>query len=162
MRRSLLFASILAFVALPLLAAAAATGDAACCASACSDTGCCAKGAGVERSVEKLDNGVRITIAASDPESIATIQQRAEACKPGSCPRCPMCAEGVTRTVENTATGVVVTAIATDPGLIERLQAHSMSRHGMHAHRAGASCTMGAEAKAGCCSRGTAASASPI
>jgi len=102
-------------------------------------TACC-KGGGVERAVTKLENGIKVTMTAKDPQAVAMIQQAAATCSKDKpcCNDCPMAAEGVTRTVEKTASGVVITATATDPELVKRLQAHAA--------------TMGAaEGMKGCC-----------
>ena len=160
MKRSSIFAVLVALVTLPLLAAVSASAGAGCC-----EPGCCAKTAGVERTVESIDNGVRITVTGSDATAIAAVQERTATCKAGGCKSCPMDAEGVTRSVEKTATGVVITATASDPELIQQLQSHKVgTAHAGHAHKAGMTgCgAKGAEAKAGmagCCAKGAEAKA---
>jgi hypothetical protein len=162
MKRIAPFAVLVALVALSPFAAASAPDGAGSCAP-----GCCAKAAGVERTAETIDNGVKITITAQDATAIAAIQERTESCRPGGCKSCPMGAEGVTRSVEKTANGVVITATASDPELVQRLQSHNpgMARTGHgHGHKAGMAgcCSKGAEAKAetsGCCAKGAGAKA---
>ncbi len=143
MKRFAILAVLATFVALPLFAAVAASDDA----------GCCMKAAGTERTVEKLDNGVRITVTAKDATTIAAVQERTANCQKGSCKDCPLHAEGVTRSVEKTATGVVITATTSDPELVKQLQAHSagMTAAGCE-HKAGMAgcCTKGKAAKSGC------------
>ena len=158
MKRSSIFAVLVALVTLPLLAAVSASAGAGCC-----EPGCCARTAGVERTVESIDNGVRITVAGGDATAIAAVQERTATCKAGGCKGCPMGAEGVARSVEKTATGVVITATASDPELVQRLQSHGVTRAG-HGHKAGMTgCgAKGADAKAGmagCCAKGTDAKA---
>ncbi|HUK14222.1 MAG TPA: hypothetical protein VLW17_13045 [Thermoanaerobaculaceae bacterium] len=110
--------------------------------------GCCAKGAGVTRTVANLDNGVRITISGADAKTAAMLQEMAASCTKDQacCKDCPLLADGVTRTVERTANGVVITATATDAKLVKALQEHG-----------GKSCA--AAGAAGCCGRGKAAHA---
>ena len=116
MKRFQLVIAMAALAAAPLMAADAAA-PMACC-----------KAAGVERTVTNLDNGVRVTMTAEDPKTIAMVQEMSAGCcskdKP-CCKDCPMAAEGVTRTVEKTASGVVVTATAANPELVKKLQAHA-------------------------------------
>jgi hypothetical protein len=121
MKRLVLFAIVLTLAAAPLLAADPTTSAPGCAKHSAS---CCAQAAGVERSVEKLADGVRITMTAKDAKTVAMVQECADkGCKDASC---PMSAKGVTRKVEKTATGVVITATATDPALVTSLQNHSM------------------------------------
>ena len=116
MKRFILMIALAALAAAPLMAADAAPAPMACCS-----------GAGVERTVANVDNGVKVTMTAKDPKTVAMIQEmaadpsKAKAC----CQDCPMTAEGVTRSVEKTETGVVVTATATNPELVKKLQAHA-------------------------------------
>jgi hypothetical protein len=117
MRRTLTLAVLFALVALPLLAADAPVKPSAAC---------CLKGAGAQRTVTNLDNGVKITITGGDPKLAAMIQDETATCpKPGCSKECPMRAEGVTRTVEKTDTGVVITATASDPVMVKKLQEHA-------------------------------------
>ena len=90
---------------------------------------CCAKGAGAQRTVTNLDNGVKIEMVSADPKVVAMIQQETATCpKPGCCKDCPMVAKGVTRTVEKTDKGVVITATATDAKLVASLQQHATAQ----------------------------------
>ncbi len=111
--------------------------------------GCCAKQAGVERAVVKLDNGVRVTMTSKDAKVVAMLQEKSASDK-GCCPSCPMHAEGVTRTVEKTVDGVVVTATAADAALVAKLQQHA-TMEGMAGCGAKA-----ADKAAGCCAKGAA------
>lgn len=150
MKRVAIFAVLVALAALPLLA-----GD-----TAAKDSSCCMKGAGIERAVVNIDNGVKITVTAKDATAIAAVQEKTAACSKGGCKDCPMHAEGVTRTVEKTASGVIITATASTPELVKKLQDHSahMASAGCE-HKAGsaACCAKGKGAKAGCCAHGAAA-----
>ncbi len=87
--------------------------------------GCCMAQGDVKRDVATIDGGVRITLTAKDPATVAKVQANAAACPREGCQDCPMHAEGVTRTVENTATGVVITATASDASLVAALQRHA-------------------------------------
>ena len=119
MRRFFLVLALAILVAVPALAADA-TGKV---------MACCAKGAGVERTVANLDNGVRVTMTAKDSKAVAMIQEHSASCTKDdpACKDCPMAAEGVTRTVEKTDTGVVITATSSNPELVKKLQAHAAS-----------------------------------
>jgi len=111
----------LTLLAVAPLTAADAAGPMACC-----------KGAGVERTVTNLENGVKVTMTAKDPKAAAMIQEMSASCAKGTpcCKDCPMAAEGVTRTVEKTESGVVITATATNPDLVKKLQAHAVMAAG--------------------------------
>jgi|GEM_PF-3205224 TusA-related sulfurtransferase len=87
--------------------------------------GCCMAQGDVQREVATIEGGVRITLTAKDPATVAKLQANASACPREGCQNCPMHAEGVTRTVEKTETGVVITATATDPSLVAALQQHA-------------------------------------
>ncbi len=113
MRKTLVIIGLAVLAALPALAGSMAKGS------------CCASMSGVERSVANLDNGVRITLTASDPKVLAALQDRAGNCGQGDCPNCPMNAKGVTRTVEKTSNGVVITATSSDPAQVKALQEHA-------------------------------------
>ena len=113
MKRILTILGVVALAAIPVLAGG---GD---------HSGCCMKQAGVERTVTNIDNGVRITLAASDPQVVSTLQGKVEGCGKDGCGDCPMHAEGVTRTVEKTDNGVVITATASDASVVAKLQQHA-------------------------------------
>jgi len=137
MRRFVLFLALAVLAAAPLMAAdTAPTTPAMCC-----------RGAGAERAVANLDNGVKITMTAKDAAAVAKIQEAAAACAKDTpcCKECPMAAEGVTRTVEKTETGVVITATSKDPATVKKLQ------------EAVAACASGA--MKGCCKKGAGAKA---
>jgi hypothetical protein len=139
MRRFFVLSALVAMLAMPALAG---QGKA---------MGCCGKQSGVQRSVANVDNGVRITMTATDPKVVASLQEMSASCgAAGGCADCPMHGEGVTRTVEKTADGIVVTATATDPAMVAKLQQHAATMGA--AGCAGAK----AEAKAGCCAKGAA------
>ncbi len=136
MRRFLFVLALALAAAAPLLAADAAT-----------PMSCCG-GAGVERSVTNIDNGVKVTLTAKDPKVVAQVQEMAAACpkdKP-CCKDCPMAAEGVTRAVAKTDSGVVITATSADPELVKKLQAHAAS---MAAGGDGKACCKGGAKDAG-------------
>ncbi|MCJ7441883.1 MAG: hypothetical protein MUO25_09935 [Thermoanaerobaculaceae bacterium] len=136
MRRIATAAVLFALIAVPLLAAdAPATPSAACCL----------KSAGAQRTVNNLDNGVKITITGGDPKLAAMIQEETATCpKPGCSKDCPMQAKGVTRTVEKTDTGVVITATASDPEMVKKLQEHSATQWDKDCpHKAGKACAKG-------------------
>ncbi|HVN76685.1 MAG TPA: hypothetical protein VMT19_10245 [Thermoanaerobaculaceae bacterium] len=137
MKRFLVLIALAAVAAAPLMAADAAA-PMACC-----------KGAGVERTVANVDNGIRVTMSAKDPKVVARLQEMAAgaAKDAGCCPECPMAMEGVTRTVEKTDSGVVITATSTNPDLVKKLQAHVAAM-------------AGSGNAAGCCRRGAGAKAS--
>ena len=111
MKRILLTMALAALAAAPLTAAEP-TAPMSCC-----------RNGGVERAVANVDNGVRITMTAKDPKTVAALHETSASC----CKGCPMAAEGVTRTVENTASGVVITATAKDAELVKKLQALAAS-----------------------------------
>jgi hypothetical protein len=136
MRRIATFAVLFALIAVPLLAAdAPATPSAACCL----------KGAGAQRTVTNLDNGVKIAITGGDPKLAAMIQEETATCpKPGCSKDCPMRAEGVTRTVEKTDAGVVITATAMNPAMVKKLQEHAAAQWDKDCpHKAGKACAKG-------------------
>lgn len=113
---------------------------------------CCTKDQGVSRQVENIPGGVKITLTASDPQAVATLQQKAEACS-SECKDCPMHAPGVNRTVEKTDNGVVITVTSSDPKQAEAIQAHAASMAGK---AKGASCAKGNKASKGaCCAKGS-------
>lgn len=107
---------------------------------------CCAKGQAVSRQVENIAGGVKITLTASDPQAVAKLQQKAEACS-GQCKDCPMHAPGVNRTVEKTDKGVVITVTSNDPKQAEAIQAHAAS--------------MAGKAKGACCGKASKAGRGP-
>lgn len=129
MKRLILLVALAALVAVPMMA-----GD-----TPAKTMGCCGKGAGVERSVANIDNGVKITVTAADAKTVAMIQEMAASCPMGTaaCKDCPMAAKGVTRAVEKTDKGVVITVTSADAAMVKKLQAHA------------ATCTAGG--MAGCC-----------
>jgi hypothetical protein len=142
MKRLTVLAVAMVLAALPLAYDNALAG---CAKAAAAKASCPAAMEGVERSVANLDNGVRVTMNASDPKVIAALQRSVGSGPSDGCQTCPMHAEGVTRTVENTATGVVVTATSADGDVVKRLQAHGASP------ASGAGC---GPAKSGsCCAR---------
>jgi hypothetical protein len=136
MRRIAALAVLCALVALPLRAADAPANPSA---------ECCLKGAGAQRTVTNLDNGVKITITGSDPKLAAMIQEETATCpKPGCSKDCPMQAEGVTRTVDKTDTGVVITATSTVPEMVKKLQEHAATQWDKACpHKAGKACAKG-------------------
>ncbi len=109
---------------------------------------CCAGMAGVERTVAKLDNGVRITLLAKDQATVTKLQAQGGACPAEHC-RCPIHAEGVHRVVERVEGGVVITATASEKALVTSL--HTM---------AAASCPAKSSASKGECCKPKAAHAS--
>ncbi len=134
MKRLILFVALAALVAAPMMAAPMMGGG-----GPGKTMGCCGKGAGVERSVANLDNGVKITVTAADAKTVAMIQEMAASCPMGTaaCKDCPMAAKGVTRAVEKTDKGVVITVTSADAAMVKTLQEHA------------ATCTAGG--MAGCC-----------
>ena len=126
--------------------------------------GCCKKMGGVQRTVANIENGVTITMTATDPKVVAMIQEHTATCGKGmaGCKDCPMHAEGVSRSIAKTATGVVITATATTPELVKKLQAHAGAMdcgHGKQAHagmmnKGGTSCAHGEQAHAGMMNKG--------
>lgn len=88
--------------------------------------GCCTGMEGVTKQVTNLDNGVKVTLSAKDPKTVAKLQEHLTGEHGTSCGKdCPMHLEGVTRNVEKTADGVVITATATDAAVVKRLQEHA-------------------------------------
>lgn len=69
----------------------------------------------VERVIEKLDNGVRITLTSDDPEVVARLQQGPPE---GRRPR----PETINETREPIDNGVVITITSDDPAEVERIQ----------------------------------------
>ncbi len=136
MKRFATLTVLFALVALPLVAA-----DTPAKASAA----CCLKQAGVQRTVTKLDNGVKIAFTSADPKIVVMIQDETATCpKPGCSKDCPMQAEGVTRTVERTDAGVVITATSADPALVAKLQEHAATMWDKDCpHKAAAACSKG-------------------
>lgn len=120
---AILFAAA-CLLALPILADCGKD-HAAACAKGHAGAGCCAKQEGVQRTAANLDNGVRITITASDPKAVEMIQAHAGMAGQDGCGECPMKAEGVTRSVEKIATGVVITATAANAETVKALQTHA-------------------------------------
>lgn len=145
MRRKLtaILAMLVAAVALPALAGEGH----ACCRKDAAKPGCMARTAGVERTAATLDNGVRITMTATDPAVVAKLQTMGGVGE-GCCAGCPMRQEGVTRSVEKTANGVVITATSTDPATVKKLQEHATAM-------AGGQACCGGKAKAGCPRKGS-------
>ncbi|HPC82641.1 MAG TPA: hypothetical protein P5234_05450 [Thermoanaerobaculaceae bacterium] len=82
----------------------------------------CLRAKGMQRTVENLDNGVRITLHCENAELRAEAQARAAK---GCGSACPMSAKGVVRTVENTEDGAVITATSSDPEQVKALQKHA-------------------------------------
>lgn len=142
MKRFMPLVIAMVLAALPLASDNALAG---CAKAAGAKTSCPAAMEGVERSVANLDNGVRVTMNASDPKVIEALQKSVAAGPADGCQTCPMHAEGVTRTVEKTATGVVVTATSANGDVVKSLQAHAASM------TAGAGC--GSAKGASCCSK---------
>ncbi len=132
MKRFIVLCGALALLALPTFAA---DGKA---------MGCCGKQAGIERSVANVENGVRITMTATDAKAIAMLQERSATMDKDGCADCPMHAQGVTRTVEKTANGIVITATTTDAALVAKLQQHAVTM-------GTAACGAKAAGKTGCC-----------
>jgi hypothetical protein len=121
MKRVAILALLLGLTFAPLLGAADGSAE--------KGSACCAKGAGTQRTVTNLDNGVKVEMTSADPKVVAMIQQDAGSCpKPGCCKDCPMVAKGVTRTVDKTDKGVVITATATDAKLVASLQQHAAAK----------------------------------
>lgn len=119
---------------------------------------CCSKDQAVSRQVETLANGVKLTLTSSDPQVVAQLQSKTEACGKEGCKDCPMHAPGVTRTVEKMANGVVITATASDPQLVAALQKHVAGMNaGCSKSAAKGSCCSKGEAKGSGCAKGTAA-----
>lgn len=142
MKNLTVLAVVMVLAALPLASDNALAG---CPKAAAAKASCPAAMEGVERSVANLDNGVRVTMSASDPKVIAALQKNVATGPADGCQTCPMHAEGVTRTVENTASGVVVTATSANGDVVKSLQAHGASL------ASGSGC---APAKSGsCCSK---------
>ena len=112
-------------LALPLAADCGKDHAAAAGGKGHGSTGCCAKQEGVERTVTNLDNGVQVSLTASDPKVVEMLQTHSAMAGKDGCGECPMKAEGVTRSVEKTATGVVMTATATTPEAVKALQQHA-------------------------------------
>jgi hypothetical protein len=122
---------------------------------------CCAKDANVERTVENITGGVRITMSAKDAKDIAKIQESAEKCSKKESDCCPMHGKNVTRNVEKTATGVVITATASEPELVKNLQAHAEKMKAGGCDHDGEKamkncCSKGEETKKNCCKKGQA------
>lgn len=82
---------------------------------------CYAKGQAVSRQVEKLADGVKVNVAADNPQEVARLQAKSLACAAG-CKDCPAHAEGVTRKVENK--GVAITFTSSDLSQVAALQTH--------------------------------------
>jgi hypothetical protein len=135
-KRMLVGLGLAALIAVPLLAGPNGPAMGA---------GCCMSQTGVERTVTNLANGVRITLTATDPKVVETLQARTETCPKDGCADCPMHAEGVTRSVEKTANGVVITATSSDPAQVAKLQKHaaSMTAGTCPRHKARAGCMKG-------------------
>jgi hypothetical protein len=137
MKRFIALSGLLALLALPAFA-----GDGKA-------MGCCGKQAGIARSVANIDNGVRVTMTATDAKMVAMLQEKSATADSEGCADCPLHAKGVTRTVDRTANGIVITATATDAALVATLQKHAASMASM-------SCGAKADGKAGCCAKGKA------
>lgn len=113
---------------------------------------CCAKEQAVSRQVENIAGGVKLTLTATDPQAVAKLQQKAEACS-GECKDCPMHAPGVNRKVEKTDNGVVITVTSSDPKQAEAIQAHAAS---MADKAKGACCGKASKAgKGASCTKGS-------
>ncbi len=113
---------------------------------------CCAKDQAVSRQVENIAGGVKITLTATDPQAVAKLQQKTEACS-GECKDCPMHGPGVNRKVEKIDNGVVITVTSSEPRQAEAIQAHAAS---MADKAKGASCAQGHKASKGaCCAKGS-------
>ncbi len=115
MKKLLLFAAAIA------VAATAFAGGKPC-------AGCPCGMEGVTRSVENLDDGVRVTLVAKDPETAETVRKMMDSRHPGKCGcakcACPMMSAGVDRKVEGTADGVVMTVTSQDPETVKKIQEH--------------------------------------
>jgi len=108
---------LLLFVALMLtLATASFAGDTPCGACPC-------KMEGVTKSVENLDNGVKVTLSATDPKIVAMIQEKVGKCEAGESD-CPMMTKEMDRKVEKTADGMVMTITSADKDMVQKLQTH--------------------------------------
>lgn len=85
---------------------------------------------GIEKSLVKIDGGVKITFKSKDAKQVKALQEHlAKAAKEGcSCGKCPMAGKDVTRTVENTADGAVLTAVSKNPETVKALQAMNCNK----------------------------------
>jgi TusA-related sulfurtransferase len=88
---------------------------------ACGDCPC--RMEGVTKNVENLEDGVKVTLSATDPKLVAMIQEKMVTCEAGRTD-CPMMAKEMDRRVEKTADGMVMTITSTDKDLVKKLQTH--------------------------------------
>ncbi len=87
-------------------------------ASACKETGC-------DRSFEKLDNGIRITILAKGETDVATLREKVRGCT-GS-----HAMEGVKTSFEEIEGGIIVSRVSDNAEMVKKLHAKA-AEHGEH------------------------------
>ena len=107
----------LLFVALMLAVATASFAGGGHCGA------CPCKMDGVTKSVENLDNGVKVTLSAQDPKIVAMIQEKMGKCEKGE-DDCPLMAKEMDRRAEKTADGMVMTITSADSDVVKKLQTH--------------------------------------
>lgn len=108
MKRCLVAIGLILLVAMPIMA---------------DDHEGCLRAKGMKRTVENIDNGVKITMHCESAELKAEAQAKAAK---GCGSACPMSAKGVVRTVQNTEDGAIVTATSTDPEQVKALQKYAV------------------------------------
>lgn len=108
MKRCLVVLGLVLLVAMPIMA---------------DDHEGCLRAKGMKRTVENIDNGVKIIMHCESAELKAEAQAKAAK---GCGSACPMSAKGVVRAVENTEDGAIVTATSTDPEQVKALQKHAV------------------------------------
>lgn len=119
---------LLAILFVTMLAGGAAV---LACGDKAAVTDCPMTAKSIDRTVEAMDNGVRITLASNDAEMVKKIQAKGGEC--GECSKsgdCALMRDAVTRTVEKTDTGIMILATSSDAETVKTLKAHAASEGG--------------------------------